>query len=267
MKLENKVAIVTGGGTGVGRATSLQLAAEGCAIVVNYSHSAKDAGNTVSEIRENGGRALAHRADVADDPQVREMVDATTREFGQLDILVNNAGTTEFISFRDLDAVTPGTWDRIMKVNVVGAFQVARAAVKAISGTSGTGDIINVTSVAGLNATGSCIPYAASKAALNNVTISLARTLAPDIRVNAVAPGFINSRWLKEGLGDNYEAFRDNFNENLPLRRVCEPADVADAILSLLTGSRLVTGHILPCDGGMLLMQPLAIRAGKEKSQ
>ncbi|SVE63154.1 uncharacterized protein METZ01_LOCUS516008, partial [marine metagenome] len=114
MKLENKVAIVTGGGTGVGRATSLQLAAEGCAIVVNYSHSAKDAGNTVSEIRENGGRALAHRADVADDPQVREMVDATTRKFGQLDILVNNAGTTEFISFRDLDAVTPGTWDRIM---------------------------------------------------------------------------------------------------------------------------------------------------------
>ena len=264
MRLKDKVAIVTGGGTGVGRATSLQLAAEGCSVMVNYSRSKQEAEATVNEIMDNGGRALAHLADVTDDPQVNEMINAATREFGRLDILVNNAGTTEFISFRDLDAVDAGTWDRIMKVNVVGAFQVARAAVKAIRETSGTGDIINVTSVAGRNATGSCIPYAASKAALNNVTISLARTLAPEIRVNAVAPGFISGRWLQEGLGENYEAFRDNFNQNLPLQRVCEPADVADAILSLLTGCRLVTGHILPCGSGMLLMQPLAIRSEKE---
>jgi 3-oxoacyl-[acyl-carrier protein] reductase len=267
MNVQNKVAIVTGGGTGVGRATSLQLAAQGCAVLVNYSRSADEAQATVEEIKDNGGEAIAHCADVSENSLVLEMIEATTREFGKLDILVNNAGTTEFISFKDLDAVTPETWNRIMKVNVIGAFQVARAAAKAIRKTSGTGDIVNVTSVAGLNATGSSIPYAASKAALNNVTLSLARTLAPDIRVNAVAPGFITGRWLENGLGDKYEAFRDNFNENLPLKRVCDPKDVADAILSLLTGSRLVTGHILPCEAGMLLMQPLSIRSGNPNGE
>jgi 3-oxoacyl-[acyl-carrier protein] reductase len=126
MKLEHKVAIVTGGGTGVGRATSLKLAAGGCAVVVNYSRSADEAQATVKEIESHGGKAIDYRADVAEDSQVLEMVETTTREFGQLDILVNNAGTTEFISFSDLDAVTPETWDRIMKVNVIGAFQYRR---------------------------------------------------------------------------------------------------------------------------------------------
>ncbi len=259
MKLEGQVAIVTGGGTGVGRATSLQLAAEGCAVLVNYSRSEAEAAETVQAIKQAGGRALPCKADVAENSQVRTMVDAATGEFGRLDLLVNNAGTTEFIPFNDLDEANAEVWERIFRVNVTGAFQVSRAAARAIESTSGKGHIVNVSSIAGLNATGSSIPYAASKAALNNMTVALARTLAPAIRVNAVAPGFITGRWLQSGLGANYDATRDAFNAKLPLGRVCDPEDVADAILSLLTGSELVTGQILPCDSGMSTMAPVTI--------
>ena len=259
MKLNGQVAIVTGGGTGVGQATSLKLAAEGCTVIVNYCSSKKEAAETVNTILEAGGRALSHQADVGDDQQVKAMVEEATSQFGRMDILVNNAGTTEFISFKNLEAADLEAWERIFRVNVIGAFQMARASARAMELTSGKGHIVNVSSIAGLNATGSSIPYAASKAALNNVTISLARTLAPTIRVNAVAPGFITGRWLEDGLGENYEKFRDAFNEQLPLGRVCEPEDVADAILSLVLGSKLITGQILPCDSGMSVMAPLKI--------
>ena len=259
MKLQGQVAIVTGGGTGVGRETSLQLAREGCAVVVNYSRSAQEAAQTVETIQQAGGQAQACQADVADDAQVRAMVDTATDEFGRLDILVNNAGTTEFIPFCNLEDAHAEVWERIFRVNVIGAFQMARAAARAMEATSGKGQILNVTSIAGINATGSSIPYAASKAALNNVTVSLARTLAPRIRVNAVAPGFITGRWLQNGLGENYDTFKDAFNAKLPMGRVCDPSDVADAILSLLTGSELVTGQILPCDSGMSAMAPVTI--------
>ena len=142
------------------------------------------------------------------------MVEEATSQFGRMDILVNNAGTTEFISFKNLEAADLEAWERIFRVNVIGAFQMARAA-RAMELTSGKGHIVNVSSIAGLNATGSSIPYAASKAwQLNNITISLARTLAPTIRVNAVAPGFITGRWLEDGLGENYEKFQIRLTNN-----------------------------------------------------
>lgn len=253
MELEGKAALVTGGGTGVGRATALALGARGCAVAVNYSRSEAAAEATAAEIREAGGRALAVRADVAEDAECRALVERAVSELGRLDLLVNNAGTTTFVPHAELEKVTDADWDRILAVNLKGPFQCARAARSALEEGDG-GEVVNVSSVAGLSGTGSSIPYCASKAALNIVTVTLARALGPAVRVNAVAPGFITGRWLREGLGESaYGAVKQSLEERVPLRRVCEPEDVRDAILSLVEGSDLVTGQVLVCDGGMTI--------------
>jgi 3-oxoacyl-[acyl-carrier protein] reductase len=252
MQLAGKAAIVTGGGTGVGRATALELARQGCSVLVNYSRSRDDAERTAGEIEEHGVKAIAVQADVADDAACRAMVDRATKAFGRLDILVNNAGTTRFVLATDLDEVTDEDWQRIYGVNVIGAFHCARAARQPML-ASGGGQIINVTSVAAFAGKGSSIPYAASKAALNNLTIALARTLAPHIRVNAIAPGFITGRWLERGFGEGYEGLKRTVEKMCPLEKVCEPADVAAAIMGLVTGSQMITGQVLVCDGGMLI--------------
>ena len=262
MKLDGKVGLVTGAGTGVGAATAVLLAKKGCRVAVNYRRSGEEAAEVVAAIEDNGGEAFAFQADVALDNEVRALVDAAIEKFGRLDLLVNNAGTTDFIPFDDLDAVGDDVWQRLYQVNVVGAFHCARAAAKAMRETVGAdgAEIVNVGSIAGLKATGSCIPYAASKAALHNLTVALARTMAPDrIRVNAVAPGFITGRWLEEGLGKRYESTKAAFEKAMPLGAVCSPADVASAILSLVEGSDLVTGQILACDGGMSLAEAVQV--------
>ncbi len=247
---KNKAALITGGGTGVGRATALELARLGCNVAVTYSKSQDEAERTAGEIAEHGVRSLAIRADVADDGACRRMVAETVATFGRLDVLVQCAGTTEFIPFDDLDQVTDEAWQRLFQVNVVGAFHGARAARQPLL-DSGGGVIINVSSVAAQIAQGSSIPYCASKAALDNLTVSLARTFAPHIRVNGVAPGFITGRWLEEGLGAKYEPVKQAFERSLPLGRVCDPVDVAAAIVSLITGSVLITGQTLTVDSGM----------------
>ncbi len=252
MDVRNKAAVVTGSATGVGRETALALARLGCDVLINYSRSAEEAERTAAEARALGVRVLVHKADVSVDAECRAMIDAAVRAFGRLDVLINNAGTTSFINHADLEAVADEHWQRIMAVNLQGPFQCVRAARPALRADGG-GCVVNVSSVAGLRATGSSIPYCASKAALNNLTLALARALAPEIRVNAVAPGFITGRWLRAGLGDAYEALKKHQESRTPLQRVCDPGDVADAILSLVTGSELVTGHILPVEGGVLL--------------
>jgi 3-oxoacyl-[acyl-carrier protein] reductase len=245
MDLKGKAAIVTGSATGVGRATALELARRGCAVLINYSRNSAGAEKVVEEIKPLGVPTLAVRADVANDADCKAMVAAAEKAFGRLDILVNNAGTTRFINHSDLDAVTDDDWNNILGVNLRGPFQAARAARKLLD-ASGAGHIVNVSSVAGLRALGSSLPYCASKAALNNLTLALSRALAPKIRVNAVAPGFITGEWLKEGLGANYEAVKKFQESRSVLGKVCDPEDVAAAILSLLEGSALVTGHVLP---------------------
>ncbi len=252
MSSTKKVAIVTGGGTGVGRATSLLLAQQGYDVVVNYSRSRDDAEKTAADIQALGMRSLAVLADVADDAACRSMVSATVKEWGRIDVLVNCAGTTQFIPFDDLDQVSDEVWERLYKVNVVGAFHCARA-VRAPMLRTGSGTIINVSSVAALLGQGSSIPYCCTKAALDNLTVSLARTLAPHIRVNGVAPGFIAGRWTQAGLGPNYDRVKEAYDQSLPLGRVCEPEDVAACILSLITGSTLVTGQTLTVDSGMMI--------------
>jgi 3-oxoacyl-[acyl-carrier protein] reductase len=252
MDLRGKVAIVTGGGTGVGRATALELGHRGCSVVVNYSRSKDEAERTADEVSELDVDAIPVQADVADDAACRRLVEIAVRELGRLDVLVNNAGQTVFVPHANLDGIQGEDWTRVLGVNLIGPFQLARAA-KGPMEASGGGAIVNVSSVAGIAGIGSSIPYCASKAGLNVLTTILARTLAPKIRVNAVAPGFITGRWLAGGLGAAYEPIKHAMEQRAPLGKVCEPGDVAAAILSLLTGSDLVTGQVLVVDGGMLI--------------
>ncbi len=252
MKVDGKAAIVTGGGTGVGRSTALKLAERGCNVLINYSRSRDEAEATAAELRRLGVRGVAIEADVVDDPACRRMVSTALAEFGRLDVLVNNAATTAFIPLDAFEAVGLDDWNRIFNTNVLGVFQCIRAAREALL-AAGDAEIVNVSSIAGLLGVGSSIPYCASKAALNNLTLAISRVLAPKVRVNAVAPGLITSRWLKEGLGDEaYEAYLARTVERAPLHRVCSPDDVADLIVNIITGPDLITGQILPIEGGVL---------------
>ncbi len=252
MEVEGKAAIITGGGTGVGRATALRLAALGCSVLVNYSRSKQKAEETAAEAKQRGVEAIAFQADVSDDGACRAMVEEAVRAFGRLDILVNNAGTTSFIPHAELDRVADSDWDRILAVNLKGPFFCTRAARGAIE-TAGGGEVVMTSSVAGLLGTGSSIPYCASKAALNSLTVTLARVLAPRIRVNGVAPGFIAGEWLREGLGAAYEPLKQAMEGKAALQRVCVADDVAEAIVGLICGSDMITGHVLPVEGGMLI--------------
>ncbi|MFN7624581.1 MAG: SDR family NAD(P)-dependent oxidoreductase [Acidobacteriota bacterium] len=252
MRVDGKAAIVTGGGTGVGRSTALKLAERGCNVLINYSRSRDEAEATAAEVRALGVQGVAIEANVVDDAACRSMVSTALAACGRLDILVNNAATTAFIPLDDFEAVGLDDWNRIFDTNVRGVFQCIRAAREALE-KAGDAEIVNVSSIAGLLGVGSSIPYCASKAALNNLTLAMARLLAPRVRVNAVAPGLITSRWLKDGLGDEaYEAYLARTIERAPLHRVCAPDDVADLIVNIITGPDLITGQIMPIEGGVL---------------
>ena len=246
MDLAGRVAIVTGGGTGIGRATSIRLARAGAkAVVINYSRSAGEAESTAEEVRALGSEAIPYRADVADESMVKAMVASTVERYRRLDVLVNNAGTTQVIPHADLDAATLQVWQRIFEVNVFGTWMVSRAAVPALR--EATGSIVNITSLAGSRPLGSSIPYAASKAALDHLTRLMAKVLGPEIRVNAVAPGLIDTPWTED-----WDAARTGVRQVAPLRRSGQPDDVADAVAGLVA-ARYATGQVLVVDGGLFL--------------
>ena len=253
MDIRGKTAIVTGSAVGVGRETALALARRGANVVVNYSRSEDDAREAARLVEAEGAACLLVRADVSQDAQVQDMVRQTKERFGGLHILVNNAAITHFVAMQDLDGMKEEYWDDIFAVNVKGTFFCARAAAKVMR-ESGAGAIVNVSSIAGLRAIGSSIAYAASKAAVINMTVALARVLGPDIRVNCVAPGFIDTRWLRRGLGDQaFEAVKAQQSKQAALQKVCGPHDVAQVILSLIEGADLVTGQTLLADGGVAI--------------
>ncbi len=248
MELKSKAALVTGASRGVGAATALMLAKAGCDVAVNYNSSAESAGQVVNACKEAGVEAVAVQGDVAGDSICRQLVADTVNALGRLDVLINNAGTTRFIGFGNLDDVRDEDWDRILAVNLKGPFQCARAA-KTHLAADGGGVIVNTASVAGIVGAGSCIPYAASKAAVINLTLALARSLGPEIRVNAVAPGFIEGDWLKQGLGTDYESAKAAKSSEGLLDAVSTPEDVAHGILAMVTADK-VTGHTLVVDAG-----------------
>ena len=239
-----KVALITGGGTGVGQSTTLQLAERGYAIAINYSRSKDDAEKTAVAAREKGTRAITIACDVSSDQQVHAMIERCQAEFGRLDVLVNNAGMTHFVQHSDLDAMTEAKWDEILAVNLKGPFFVSRAAIPLMR-ASGGGSIVNVASVAGVAGSGSSIAYAASKGGLITMTKSLAKAFAPDIRVNAVCPGPIISRWLAD-----HQDLVDAAIKVTPLMRASSTDDIADAVVFLATSAHMMTGQALIIDGG-----------------
>jgi 3-oxoacyl-[acyl-carrier protein] reductase len=243
MTAPRKVALVTGSATGAGRAAALRFAREGYAVVVNYSRSEKEARETADDAKKLGVPVLLCQANVADEAAVRTMVERCRQELGGLDVLVNNAGTTHFVEHTKLDLLTDQVWDDIFRVNLMGPFYCIRAAMPLLQERSGS--IVNVTSVAGLSGQGSSIPYAASKGALNTMTLSLARAFVPKVRVNAVAPGPIKTRWLV-GREDHVE----KFVQTAPLKKAAEPEDVADVIWFLAAGTSMMTGQVMVVDGG-----------------
>jgi 3-oxoacyl-[acyl-carrier protein] reductase len=251
MDVRGKTALVTGSAVGVGRATALDLARRGANVVINYARSEDDAREALKLVEAEGAKALLVRANVSKDADVQAMVRKTAETFGGLHILVNNAAITHFVAFQDLEGMKEEFWDDIFAVNVKGAFFASRAAAPVIR-ESGGGAIVNIASVAGQRAIGSSIAYAASKAALINMTVALARVLGPEIRVNCVAPGFIETRWLKNGLGDQiYEAGKAAESKRAPLKAVCKPEDVSQLVMSLIEGADMVTGQTVTIDGGV----------------
>lgn len=252
MNVQGKAAIVTGASRGVGAATVKALARRGCSVLINYAQSQAAAEEVAAAAAAEGVQTELYQGDVAEDSVCRGMVERAVSAFGRLDVLVNNAGTTEFIPADDFEAIDDAVWSRLMDVNVKGVFQCVRAARPYLE-ASGNAEIVSVTSVAADTGRGSCIPYCASKGALVTMTKSLARVMGPSVRVNAVSPGFIKGDWLRRGVGDNYDSFVAAKEAEAPLKTACTPEDVAEAILSLITGSDLVTGEALTCDAGHTL--------------
>lgn len=241
--------MVTGGGTGIGRAVAESLARAGArGVAVNYSRSQKEAEETAQALRELGCDGWPCRADVSDEGQVTEMMAGTTSRFGRLDVLVNNAGTTKFVPHSDLDQLTDQLWDEILKVNLMGTMYCSRAAASELRRARGA--IVNVSSIASMRASGSSIPYGASKAAVTQLTRGLALALAPEVRVNAVAPGLVATRWFRTRFGDEAaSSLEESMAATTPLQRVATAQDVADAVMAFL-GADMVTGETLIVDGG-----------------
>jgi 3-oxoacyl-[acyl-carrier protein] reductase len=251
---KGKTAIVTGSASGIGAAVALLLGREGANIIVNYATSEPEARQIVAAVGAAGGRAVAVQGDVASDADCRKLAATALETFGGIDILVNNAGITKFASHADLDALDDVDFQRLYAVNVIGAFQMVRAAITPLK-ASGSGTVVNVSSIAGLHGIGSSIAYAASKGALNTMTKSLARALAPHVRVNAVCPGFVASSWFARAFGrETADRMAADHQKTVPLDRVAQPEDIAE-VVAFFAGpaSRHVTGETLLVDGGLHL--------------
>lgn len=251
MELKGQVAIVTGSATGVGAATARLFASKGCNMVINYSRSEGDAKETEAACQAEGVETLLVKADVRDDTDCRRMVAETVDKWGRVDALVNNAGTTKYVAHDDLEGLTPEDFENIFRVNVFGLYQMTRAVTPHMK-AQGKGAIVNVSSIAGVYGQGSSVAYAGSKGAVNTMTYSLARALAPEIRVNAICPGFIQGRWQEAGMGstEQYEIRVEQVEKTTPLRRANTPEDIAEAILWFVEGARWVTGETLMVDAG-----------------
>lgn len=253
MNLQGAVAIVTGAATGVGRASARALAAKKCHVLVGYSRSQTQADAVVADCEAQGAQALACHGDVASDEDCVRMVRTAVKRWGRVDVLINSAGTTKFVDHADLDGLDGDDFQRIFAVNVVGPFQMSRAAAPHMK-ARGEGAIVNISSMSGFVGDGSCIAYAASKGALNTMTKSLARTLAPEIRINAVCPEYIKGRWVLDGVGpERYEEIIQNAEERSRLGRVTTPDDIAETVLWLVEGAALITGECLNVDAGTSL--------------
>ena len=243
---EKQVALITGSATGVGRACAVQFAKRGLDVVINYTKSEAEANETVKLVEGHGANAILVQCDISDNDSVTKMIERISSELGRLDVLVNNAGCTFPVPHEKLDDMTEEKWDRILAVNVKGTFFVSRAAAELLK-KSEAGSIVNISSVAGIAGMGSSIAYCASKGAVNTMTKSLARVLAPEVRVNAVCPGPIDTRWLRDWMTEEQIS---GFVQDYPIPRCCTPDDVADTVVYLSLDTKMTTGQCVVLDGG-----------------
>ncbi|MCP1125930.1 glucose 1-dehydrogenase [Bacillus sp. 3103sda1] len=246
MEIRDKVAIITGGGTGIGKAAAIKLADAGAKVVINYSHSEKEALETRDEIVQCESTALIVKANVAIEKEVEDMVLQTVKSFGTVDFLVNNASITAQIPMDDLQSATDEVWDSLFNVNVKGMFHCVKAVVPHMK-KQRSGAIVNVGSVAGITGLGSSVPYAATKGAIHTMTKSLAIALAPEIRVNSIAPGAVHTRWWADNEEKMYQ-----LAGNIPLKRISTPDEIAEAIIFQLT-QESITGQVFTIDNGQTL--------------
>ena len=243
-----RAALVTGSATGIGAAAAIMLARADYDVAVNYSRSEDAARATAAECEAAGAKTIVVESDVADDVSVRAMVEACRTAFGRLDALVNNAGITSTTPFKDLDNMDFEDWDRVFSVNVRGLVQVTRACAPMLKDSRGC--IVNTASIVGLRPGPQPLAYSASKASVVSLTKTLALALGPEIRVNAVAPGWMEGGWMERMLGDNYDRLMERRARMTPLGRCVTAQDVAGSMLSLIDGNRFVTGEIVVVDGG-----------------
>jgi 3-oxoacyl-[acyl-carrier protein] reductase len=248
MSTQKPAALVTGAASGIGRSAALALARSGYDVAINYSRSEVAAQSVAGEASKSGVRTLLVRCDVSDDVGVRGMLDRVRETFGRLDVLINNAGTTTETNPKDFDGMTVEEWDRVFAVNVRGLFLVTRAAVPMLRASKGC--IVNTASIAGLRPGPQPLAYAASKAAVVNLTRTLAYNLGPEIRVNAVAPGWMEGDWMQRMLKDRYEELMSRRAKLTPLKRCVTAEDVAETMMSLVRSNRFVTGEVIVVDGG-----------------
>jgi 3-oxoacyl-[acyl-carrier protein] reductase len=249
MSNERPVALVTGASSGIGRSSALALAARGHDVAINYATRAEAAREVAAKAASFGVRAITVQADVADEVAVVAMLETVEGEFGRLDALVNNAGTTVSTPPSDLAGLSMADWDRVFAVNVRGMFQVTRAAVPMLR-RSPHAAVVNTASIVGLRPGPQPFPYAASKAAVVSLTRTLAGALGPQVRVNAVAPGWMVGEWMEGQLGDDYQRLMDRRARLTPLRRCVTADDVAETVVSLITSNPFVTGEVVVIDGG-----------------
>ncbi len=248
---QRPVAIVTGASSGIGAACARHLAADGFNVAITYASSAGLADETAAVCREAGAEAITLQGDVAEDGVPSSLVKTTVGQWGRLDVLVNNAGVTKFVDARDLGGLEPADFERIFAVNVTAAFEMAKAAAPHLKASS-YASIVCVTSHSGVSGLGSSLAYSASKGAANTLALGLARALAPEIRVNVVCPGYVDTPWHTKRPGDP-DWLADNqqkFADIAPLKRLTTADDVAEAVSFFATGARAITGAILIIDGG-----------------
>ena len=252
--MERKVCVVTGSSSGIGAATARLYAERGWNVVVNFSREAAPAEAVAAECRALGADVLVQRCNVADDADCRALAAAVQARWGRCDVLVNNAGTTKFVHARNLDGLDAQDFQNIYAVNVVGAFQMTRA-LEPMLKLSPSGAVINVSSIAAATGMGSSIAYAASKGALNTLTMALARALGPAIRVNAIAPGLVETPWLQNGMGaERYAASVAGYKARAALAEIIQPEDVARAAWYLGVDATKTSGEVLAVDAAIKLM-------------
>ena len=250
MNLKSAVCIVTGSAVGVGAACAVQLAKKGACVVINYSKSEKEARETEAQCRVAGGETILVQGDVAQDVDCKRIVQAALDKWGRIDGLINNAGITKFVDQRDLDGLDADDFQRLYAVNVIGPYQMTRAATPALQKQGGS--VVMISSMSGITGVGSSTAYVATKGALNTMTLALARTLAPSVRVNAVCPGLIDTRWHTARFTNSadYEKFVEKYAENVALGKACDAAEVAEVAVWLVEHGDMITGEMIKVDGG-----------------